>query len=89
MRLAVLAAILVAAPVLAASEAETSAQAISLCKAAIAAKEPTAAVRFMSGNFKSRSAKLDFALRTENGERRSAKCRVSHKDKAVSDLTIG
>ena len=89
-RVAVLATIaLLGTPALAASEAETSAQAVSLCRAAIAAKVPASTAQFVRGDFKARAARLEFTVRSEAGERQPANCRVSNKDKQVTDLTIG
>ena len=90
MRLGLLtAAVLLATPASAASESETNAQAVALCRAAIAAKEPASAAQFVRGDFKARAARLEFTVRAEGGARRAAQCRVSNKDKQVTDLTIG
>ena len=83
------AAALFATPVLAASEGETNARAVALCRAAIAEKAPASAAQFVRGDFKARAARLEFTVRSETGERRPAQCRVSNKDKKVTDLTIG
>jgi hypothetical protein len=89
-RLALLtAAALLSTPAFAASEGETNAQAIALCRAAIAEKAPASDAQFVRGDFKARVAHLKFRVRDESGVRRAAQCRVSNMNKAVTDLTIG
>ena len=83
------AAALLSTPALAASEGETNAQAVALCCAAIAEKAPAAAAQFVRGDFKARAARLEFTVRDQSGARQAAQCRVSNKDKKVTDLTIG
>ena len=89
-RLALLtAAALLSTPALAASEGETNAQAVALCRAAVAAKAPTSVVSFLRGDFKARASRLEFTVRGADGARRKANCRVSNKDATITDLTIG
>lgn len=89
MRFALLtAALLATTPAVAATEQETNAAAIALCRAAIAAKAPAATTTFERGDFKARSARIEFTVRDGNA-RQTARCRVSNKDKTVTDLSIG
>ena len=88
-RLAMLsAAILFATPALAASEGETNAQAVALCRTAIAEKAPASTAQFVRGDFKARAARLEFTVRGGDGARQTAQCRVSNQDRKVTDLTI-
>lgn len=89
-RLALLTATaLLSTPAFAASEGEINSRAVALCRTAVVAKEPTAAVTFLRGDFKARAARLEFAVRGADGARRKANCRVSNKDATITDLTIG
>ena len=87
-RLALLTAALLSTAALAASEGETNAQAVALCRAAVVAKAPTSTVNFLRGDFKARAARLEFTVRGTDGARQKANCRVSNKDATITDLTI-